>query len=203
MFQVRVHGRGGQGVVTAAELTAWAAIADGRHALAFPSFGSERTGAPVEAYCRIDQHPIRAREPVTEPDLVVVLDPTLLRQRFVADGLKPGATALINATGASARDFAAGLMLCGVRVFAVPATEFARQRTGRPLPNVPMLGALAAVTGIVSLEAVRDAIAQRFPGPVAEANAAAAADAYDYALREGPVAGPIQPEYPEVPGGRH
>ena len=84
MYQIRLHGRGGQGVVTAAELIAWAAIADGRYALAFPSFGSERTGAPVEAYCRIDDKPIRSREPVTEPDLVVMLDPTLLRRRRAA-----------------------------------------------------------------------------------------------------------------------
>lgn len=215
MYQIRLHGRGGQGVVTAAELIAWAAIADGRYALAFPSFGSERTGAPVEAYCRIDEQPIRSREPVTEPDLVIVLDATLLRQRFVFDGLKPGGTALINTTAPddaaaatvltngsghpegngtdvtntgltrpAARD-AAGMTLCAVRVRTVPATEFARQRTGRPLPNAAMLGAAAAATGIVPLAAVRDAIAARFSGRVAEANAEAAADAFEHIRRAG------------------
>ncbi len=230
MYQIRLHGRGGQGVVTAAELIAWAAIADGRYALAFPSFGSERTGAPVEAYCRIDERPIRSREPVTEPDLVIVLDATLLRQRFVFDGLKPGGTALINTglintnlvstalTGAAAAEDAtaaallangtsgraagngayvakigltrsaardaAGMRLCAVRVRTVPATEFARQRTGRPLPNAAMLGAAAAATGIVPLAAVRDAIAARFSGRVAEANAEAAADAFEH-IRSG------------------
>ncbi|HEU5426625.1 MAG TPA: 2-oxoacid:acceptor oxidoreductase family protein [Actinocrinis sp.] len=180
MYQIRVHGRGGQGVVTAAELIAWAAIADGRYALAFPSFGSERTGAPVEAYCRIDDQPIRSREPVTEPDLVVVLDPTLLRQRFVFDGIKSGGTALINTAGTDTSAADSQLMPHSVGVRTVPATEFARQRTGRSLPNAAMLGAVAAATGIVPLAAVRDAIAARFPGPVAEANAAAATDAFEY-----------------------
>ena len=180
MYQIRLHGRGGQGVVTAAELIAWAAIADGRYALAFPSFGSERTGAPVEAYCRIDDQPIRAREPVTEPDLVVVLDPTLLGQRLVFDGLKPHGIALINTSGVETSATDAALPSRSVRVSTVPATEFARQRTGRPLPNAAMLGAVAAATGIVPLAAVRAAIAARFPAPVAEANAAAATDAFEH-----------------------
>lgn len=250
MYQIRLHGRGGQGVVTAAELIAWAAIADGRYALAFPSFGSERTGAPVEAYCRIDESPIRAREPVTEPDLVVVLDPTLLRQRFVFDGIKPGGIALINSnlsddalndtvvkdtvlnetflkdtafngaavkndeSGRTAPDEAgdvtaigmaksaqerdvAGLTLCAVRVRVVPATEFALRRTGRPLPNAAMLGAVAATTGIVPLSAVRDAIAARFPGRIAEANAAAAEDAFEHVRR-----GDAAPAATEVSGVR-
>jgi pyruvate ferredoxin oxidoreductase gamma subunit len=199
MYQVRLHGRGGQGVVTAAELVASAAIADGRYALAFPSFGSERTGAPVEAYCRIDQRPIRAREPVTEPDLVVVLDPTLLGQGFVWLGLDHGGTALINATGQAAREYAAALTARrGLRVYAVPATELARRHTGRPLPNVPMLGALAAVSGAVSLDAVLDAITRRFPPSIAQANAAAAAEAFEYALREGAASSLA---HSRIPGG--
>ena len=189
MYQIRLHGRGGQGVVTAAELIAWAAIADGRYALAFPSFGSERTGAPVEAYCRIDDKPIRSREPVTEPDLVVVLDPTLLGQRLVFSGIKTGGTALINASGFDASLADKALLPHSVRVRTVPATEFARQRTGRPLPNAAMLGAVAAATGIVPLAAVRDAIAARFPGQVAEANCAAATDAFEH-LRSASQAAP-------------
>jgi pyruvate ferredoxin oxidoreductase gamma subunit len=180
MYQVRLHGRGGQGVVTAAELVASAAIADGRYALAFPSFGSERTGAPVEAYCRIDDKPIRSREPIADPDTVVVLDPTLLRQGLVFAGLKPGGTLLVNTPQ---RELAAGTAPRGARVCTVPATEIARGRTGRALPNVPMLGALAAATGIVTLAAVRDAVAARFPGRLAEANGLAAADAYEYSQR--------------------
>lgn len=179
MYQVRLHGRGGQGVVTAAELIASAAIADGRYALAFPSFGSERTGAPVAAYCRIDDKPIRSREPVTDPDTVIVLDPTLLRQLFVFDGLKPGGTALVNS---AAPVTAAGMALCEIHVRTVPGSEIARDRTGRPLPNAAMVGAFAA-TGIVTLASVRGAITARFAGRIAEANCQAADDAYDHLSR--------------------
>jgi pyruvate ferredoxin oxidoreductase gamma subunit len=179
MYQVRLHGRGGQGVVTAAELLAAAAIADGLYAQAFPSFGSERTGAPVAAYCRIDGKPIRSREPVADPDAVLVLDPTLLRQAFVVDGLRPGGTILINAPDTRP---AAGMAICGARVRAVPATQIARERIGRPLPNAAMVGAFAA-TGVVTLASVRAAIAARFPAAVAQANVQAAADAYEVLLR--------------------
>lgn len=178
MYQVRLHGRGGQGVVTAAELLAAAAIADGSYAQAFPSFGSERTGAPVAAYCRIDDKPIRSREPVADPDAVLVLDPTLLGQPSLVDGLKLGALALINApdTGTFAR------AIPGVRVYSVPATQIARERTGRPLPNAAMVGAFAAI-GVVTLDSVRAAIRARFGGAVAEANVQAAIDAHDHLLR--------------------
>ena len=98
MFQVRFHGRGGQGVVTAAELLASAAFSEGRYAQAFPSFGSERMGAPVMSFCRIDDKPIRTREPVTEPDALVIQDPTLLHQADVFAGLTPDGYVLINAT---------------------------------------------------------------------------------------------------------
>src|SRR5512138_3452354 len=96
MFQVRIHGRGGQGVVTAAELLSVAAFSEGRHAQAFPSFGSERTGAPVMAFCRIDDRPIRVREPVMRPDALVVQDATLLHQVNVFEGLNPEGAVMIN-----------------------------------------------------------------------------------------------------------
>src|SRR5678815_1541175 len=98
MLQIRFHGRGGQGVVTAAELLAIAAFAQGRHAQAFPSFGSERTGAPVVAFCRIADGPIRAREPIAEPDALIVQDPTLLNQVDVFGGVGAAAFVLINTT---------------------------------------------------------------------------------------------------------
>ena len=101
MFEVRIHGRGGQGVVTAAELLSLAAFDEGRYAQAFPSFGSERMGAPVVAFCRIDDHEIRTREPVMEPDALIVQDPTLLHQVDVFGGFKPDGFILIN----SARSF--------------------------------------------------------------------------------------------------
>ncbi|HLY96500.1 MAG TPA: 2-oxoacid:acceptor oxidoreductase family protein, partial [Sideroxyarcus sp.] len=88
MFQIRIHGRGGQGVVTSAELLSVAAFDEGRHSQAFPSFGSERMGAPVMAFCRIDDKPIRMREPVMEPDALIIQDSTLLHQVDVFAGFK-------------------------------------------------------------------------------------------------------------------
>src|SRR5512141_2721360 len=97
MFQIRIHGRGGQGVVTAAEMLSVAAFLDGHEAQAFPSFGSERTGAPVVAFCRIAGTPIRTREPIAEPDALIVRDAPLLHQVDVFAGLRPGGSFLINA----------------------------------------------------------------------------------------------------------
>ncbi|HET9172702.1 MAG TPA: 2-oxoacid:acceptor oxidoreductase family protein [Actinospica sp.] len=171
MYQIRLHGRGGQGVVTAAELIAAAAIHDGRYALAFPSFGSERTGAPVEAYCRIDDAPIRGREPVDAPDAVLVLDATLLARPGIFRGLRPHGLALVN----SAKD----LDIAEVpQLRTVPATRIALARTGRALPNVPMLGAFAAASGTISREAMHTAIELRFPGALARANRDGADEAY-------------------------
>src|SRR4051812_20923367 len=98
MFQIRIHGRGGQGVVTAAEILSIAAFRENRHAQAFPSFGSERMGAPVVAFCRIDDREIRSREPVLAPDAVVIQDPTLLHQVELFSGLTPDGYVLINTT---------------------------------------------------------------------------------------------------------
>jgi pyruvate ferredoxin oxidoreductase gamma subunit len=182
MFQVRIHGRGGQGAVTAAEVLSVAAFAEGRHAQAFPSFGSERTGAPVVSFCRIDEVPIRNREPIATPDALIVQDPTLLHQVDVFGGLRAEGSVLIN----SARDpEALGLddlvrRLQDGRVLTVPATEIAREHLGRPLPNAILLGAFAAFTGIVSLESVLTAIARRFNGSIGERNAAGATAAHDY-----------------------
>src|SRR3954451_18227633 len=117
MFSVRIHGRGGQGVVTSSELLSLAAFLEGRHAQAFPTFGSERTGAPVAAFCRIDDKAIRAQEPIAEPDVVVVQDPTLLHQVAVFDGLREGGVALINTT----RDLDLGEV--PFRIVYVPATD--------------------------------------------------------------------------------
>jgi pyruvate ferredoxin oxidoreductase gamma subunit len=181
MFGVRIHGRGGQGVVTAAELLSVAAFEEGRHAQAFPSFGSERTGAPVVAFCRISDEPIRVREPLVDPDAVLVQDATLLHQVDVFGGLRAGGWALVNST----RD-AADLRLdqLDAQVLTVPASEIAQSRLGRPLPGAPLLGGLAALRGLVSVEAVADAFRHRFPGPLGEANALAAHEAYAHVRAE-------------------
>jgi pyruvate ferredoxin oxidoreductase gamma subunit len=186
MLQIRIHGRGGQGVVTAAELLSVAAFAQGRHAQAFPSFGSERTGAPVVAFCRIDDAEIRLREPVLEPDVLIVQDPTLLHQVDVFQGLKPDGYVLIN----SKRSFDE-LGLAEIsgrfrheRLTTVPATEIALECLGRPLPNAVLLGGFAALSGLVTLDAVSNAIRGKFSGKVAEGNIAAAAKAFEFVRRE-------------------
>jgi pyruvate ferredoxin oxidoreductase gamma subunit len=169
VIQVRIHGRGGQGVVTAAELLSVAAFLDGRHAQAFPSFGSERTGAPVMAFCRIGDAPIRTREPVVHPDALVIQDPTLLHVPGVFAGFEEG-TVLVN----SSRE----VEVPRGHLITVAASELAREHLGRPMPGAPMLAALAAATGAVSLEALTAAIRERFQGTVAEGNVAAAEAAY-------------------------
>jgi len=170
VIQVRFHGRGGQGVVTAAELLSVAAFLDGRHAQAFPSFGSERTGAPVMAFCRIGDAPIRTREPVVHPDVLVIQDPTLLHVPGVFAGFEDG-TVLLNSSRAD-------VQVPHGHLVTLPASEIAREHLGRPMPGAPMLAAFAAVTGAVSLDAVAAAFRERFHGPVGEGNVAAAQAAF-------------------------
>jgi pyruvate ferredoxin oxidoreductase gamma subunit len=180
VFEVRIHGRGGQGVVTAAEMLSLAAFDEGRYAQAFPSFGSERMGAPVVAFCRIDDHEIRTREPVMEPDALIVQDPTLLHQVDVFGGCKRDAFILIN-SARSFDDLGLGEFVEGFdreRLLTVPASELAREHTGRPVANAALLGGFAALTGAISLDAVQRAIRERFVGAVGEANVAAAQAAH-------------------------
>ena len=180
MFQVRIHGRGGQGVVTAAELLSVAAFAEGRHAQAFPTFGSERTGAPVVSFCRISERPIRVREPIVEPDAVLVQDPTLLHQVDLFAGLQADGYVLLN-TGRTLAELGVDDLverLSHERVVTVPATELAREHLGRPLPNAALLGGFAALTGVVSLASLVSALHERFPGSVGDGNAAAAEAAF-------------------------
>lgn len=174
MFNVRFHGRGGQGVVTAAEMLSVAAFDSGRHAQAFPTFGSERTGAPVTSFCRIDDAPIRFHEPIDTPHAVVIQDPTLLHVVPVLQGVTPSTYVLVNTSRTAAE---LGLETTG-RVTTLPATDLAREVLGRPMPNTALLGALAGLTGVVSLDAVVDAIRQRFGGAVADANVEVAVRAH-------------------------
>ena len=184
MFQVRIHGRGGQGVVSAAEMLSLAAIGEGRYAQAFPSFGSERMGAPVMAFCRFDDREIRTREPVLQPDALIIQDPTLLHQVNLFSGLSPGGYILINST----RTFEELGVDEFVRNFdhrhrcTVPATELALKHVGRPLPNAALLGGFAAISGQLQFESVAKAIQEKFPGKVGAANVAAARVAYELTL---------------------
>jgi len=188
MFQVRIHGRGGQGAVTAAELLSVAAFLEGKHAQAFPSFGPERSGAPVVAFCRIDAQPIRLHEPVIEPDTVVVQDATLLHSVDVFQGLSPRGFLLLN-SGRSLGDLGLSDVVARLparHARAVDATAVARQCLGKPLPNAALLGGVAALTGAVGLDAVVQAIVARFRGQAGEGNAAAARAAYDLVMGGAP-----------------
>jgi len=181
MFQVRIHGRGGQGVVTAAELLSVAAFLEGKHAQAFPSFGSERTGAPVVSFCRIDDKEIRLREPIREPDALIVQDPTLFKAIDVFQGIKPTGYMIINTNRSFDELHLAEIVakLPKGHACTVPASELALKHVGRPVPNAALLGAFAALTGIVHLKSVATAIREAFPGKIAEANVAAASAAHD------------------------
>ena len=182
MFQTRIHGRGGQGVVTAAEILSVAAFDEGRHAQAFPSFGSERTGAPVVSFCRFDDRVIRTHEPVMEPDAVIIQDVTLIHQVDLFAGLSDAGYVLIN-TSNHFSDLGFGDFFDHFRperLMTCPATEIALEHLVRPLPNAALLGGFAALTGEITWDAIDKAVRERFTGPVGASNAVAARAAYDY-----------------------
>lgn len=180
MFQVRIHGRGGQGVVTAAELIAQAAFDQGRFAQAFPSFGSERTGAPVVAFARISGAEIRVREPIMAPDAIIVQDETLLGAVDVFNGLSPSGYVLINSTKSLTELGLKESDILKIRSMTVPATQLALEYLGRPVPNAVLLGAFASLTNVISLDSVNKAITERFSPKLAAGNCAAATAAYEF-----------------------
>ena len=185
MFQVRIHGRGGQGVVSGAEILSVAAFLEGRYAQAFPSFGSERMGAPVMAFCRIDDKEIRLREPVLQPDALIIQDATLLHQVDLFEGLPARGYILLNSTH-KIDELGLGGFAHGVqryRLHTIPATELALKHVGRAVPNAALLGGFAAITGAIELASVVAAIRQKFPGKIGERNVAAATEAYNYATQ--------------------
>ena len=183
MFQVRIHGRGGQGVVTGAELLSVAAFHEGIHAQAFPSFGSERMGAPVVSYCRMDSKEIRLREPINAPDALIILDPTLLHSIDVFNGVNPEGFILVNSQRSfeelGIADFVASFPADHICV--VGATELALKHVGRPVPNAVLLGGFAAISGQIQFKSVEKAIGEKFPGKVGAANVAAAREAFEIA----------------------
>ncbi len=179
MIEIRFHGRGGQGAVTSAELLAHAAIQEGKYAIALPSFGPERRGAPVVAYARVDSKPVRLRSGIYRPDVVVMLDPLLAKTVDVSSGLKEGGTLVINSP--SRPD---DLELEGVRVAWVNATVIARQEIGLPITNTTMLGALLKAVPVVPVEAMVEPLKRRF-GKVADKNIRALKRAYEETRVEG------------------
>jgi pyruvate ferredoxin oxidoreductase gamma subunit len=171
--------------VTAAEMLSVAAFVEGRFSQAFPSFGSERTGAPVVSFCRIDSRPIRSREPVLKPDALIIQDVTLIHQVDVFAGLSSEGYVLIN-TSKSVDELGLGDFLGTFhreRLLTCPATELALEHLGRPLPNAVLLGGFAALTSQVTLESIALAIRQRFSGATAERNVAAATAAFQLVVK--------------------
>lgn len=163
-----------------------AAFDEGRYAQAFPSFGSERMGAPIVSFCRIDDREIRVREPVMEPDALIIQDPTLLHQVDVFAGCKPDGFILIN-TAKSFDELGLGDFVKDFRherLLTVPAGDLAREHTGRPVANAALLGGFAALSGLISLDSVTSAIRERFTGAIAEGNVAAAKAAHTWIADE-------------------
>jgi pyruvate ferredoxin oxidoreductase gamma subunit len=151
MFQVRIHGRGGQGVVTAADILSLAAFLEGKYAQAFPTFGSERMGAPVTAFCRIDDHPIRLREPIVAPDALIIQDATLIHRVPLFDGLAKSGYVLINSTRAFQELLISELvpsLLPAEHCCTLPATQLGLEHVVRPIPNAALLGALRRSQGL-------------------------------------------------------
>ena len=167
-------------MVTAAELLSVAAFLEGKFAQAFPSFGSERMGAPVMAFCRINDQSLRLREPVIHPDALIIQDPTLLHHVNLFDGLSADGYILMNSTRSfdelGMHEFVSKFPAGHCRT--VPASELAMQHVGRPLPNAALLGGFAAVTNRLRFNSVAAAIRERFSAKIAEANIAAAQAAY-------------------------
>ena len=160
MIEIRFHGRGGQGAVTSAEILAQAAIEEGRYATAFPSFGSERRGAPVLAFTRIADEKIRLRTGIYEPDIVIVLDPTLIESQNVTSGLKKDGVLVLN----TKKDPEFWQEKLGnFKICTVGATTIAMEELGVPITNVIMLGALINATSLVKPEMIEKRIAERFP----------------------------------------
>lgn len=181
MKELRIHGRGGQGSVTAAELIATAAFAGGVYAQAFPAFGVERRGAPVQAFVRFSDTVIRLRSQIYEPDYIIVQDSTLIHDVNVFAGMSSGGIAIINTEKKG--DYK---IPDGVKLIVINATEIALEEIGLPITNTTLMGAFAAASGEITLEALKDAISDRFSGKLAETNFAAAKRAYEM-VKEGKV----------------
>jgi pyruvate ferredoxin oxidoreductase gamma subunit len=167
MLEIRLHGRGGQGAVTSAELLALSAINEGNYGQAFPSFGPERRGAPVVAFCRVDDKQIKVRTEINNPDLVLVLDPSILRIVNVTAGLKEEGILITN-TKYTADEISKELGLT-CKIAVVNATKIAREELGLPITNTTMLGALLKAQAVVNPESLIKPLKDRF-GRIAEKN---------------------------------
>jgi pyruvate ferredoxin oxidoreductase gamma subunit len=181
LIEVRWHGRGGQGAVTASKLLATSALAEDKFVQAFPEYGPERMGAPIQSFTRISETPIKIHYHVTNPDIVVSLDPTLLGVVDVTEGLTEDGVLIIN-TEESPAQIREKLNLKGRKVYTVDASKIAQETIGRPLPNTPLIGALIKATGLLKLEKVladiEDKFKKKFSSNIVEGNINAIKRAY-------------------------
>jgi pyruvate ferredoxin oxidoreductase gamma subunit len=179
MIEVRIHGRGGQGVVTAAELISIAAFYDGHEAQAFPNFGVERRGAPIEAYARISDEKIKLRSQIYEPDFIVVQDSTLLGVVDVFKGIKKTTKVIIN-SDKSPKDLLKGKFPVDEKnIMTIGATDIALRVLGRPIINTVMLGAFAKFSGLIKVNSIKKALREKFHGGILEKNINAVEEAYN------------------------
>ncbi|PKN70136.1 MAG: pyruvate synthase [Deltaproteobacteria bacterium HGW-Deltaproteobacteria-12] len=176
MIEVRWHGRGGQGAVTSVELLAQAAIGVGKYAQGFPSFGPERRGAPVAAFSRIDDKKIKVRSGIYKPDVVIVLDSSLIGLVNVTDGLKPDGILIVN-TARTPQELKKELNFSGI-VATVDGTGIARKEMGVPIANTTMIGALIKMTGFMGLDDLKESVEHRF-GRIAQKNLTAMKRAFE------------------------
>ncbi|MDD1704380.1 MAG: pyruvate ferredoxin oxidoreductase subunit gamma [Methanoregula sp.] len=174
MKELRIHGRGGQGSVTAAELIAVAAFEGGVFAQAFPAFGVERRGAPVQAFVRFNDKKIRLRSQIYEPDYIIVQDSTLIKDVNVFLGVKKGGIVIVNTEKAANYEVPEG-----VRLITIDATSIALKAIGLPITNTSLMGAFAAATGEIAFSALENALNHRFPKELAAKNIEAARLAYN------------------------
>jgi len=173
--EIRIHARAGQGAITVANLLGAAAFVEGKYALTFPHFGAARMGAPMNAFVRVAEKPIRLRSQIYEPDYLIVVDPSLIDAYDVFAGLEAEGIAVIN------RPSAEGLQLPdGAKAVCVPASDIAEEVIGRPFANTALLGAFAAASGLISLESVEQVITERFTERLAETNVQAARRGYQH-----------------------
>lgn len=184
MLEFRWHGRGGQGAWTASELLARAAIAEGKHIQSFPEFGPERMGAPVSAFTRISAEPIRLHCNVYDPDVVVVLDNTLLKTVPVTSGINRAEDVIIINSNESPATLRRELKLAVGKIWTVPATEIALKILGLPITNTALLGAVAKATNVVTIEGIEKTLKERFKPELAEKNIAVIKEAYQEAKGE-------------------
>jgi len=166
-LEIRWHGRGGQGAKTAAGMVAEVAVSAGSHAQGAPEYGAEREGAPIRAYTRISERPIREHDAIYYPNVVVVLDDTLLETESVEEGLNEDGVLLVN-TKRSPAEIRKALSLDGRTVYTIDATGIALKEIGRPIPNTVMIGALLKVTGALSVEDIEKSIRKKFAGKLSE-----------------------------------